>query len=266
MKAKPKSKNGKKHTVFRNIIILILIFIAIMVFAFITPVFNITEIEIKGNSKVSTETIESLSGLHIGENLFRNSKKQIINNIKEDTYIKDVNIKRKMPETIEISVTERTVEYQINVINGYIYIDNQGYILEKASKKAKVPLLEGYKTSQDSLLNVKRLSEEDLGKLTSTLKIIEAMKSIEKQNLITSINIENEDEYILYLEKEKKYIYLGDASNLSNKMLYIQTILEKEKKNTGIIFINGDLNDGFKPYFREENIEKNNEEEKNENE
>ena len=266
MKAKPKSKKGKKNTVFRNIIILVLIFIAIMVFAFITPVFNITEIEIKGNSKVSTETIESLSGLHIGENLFRNSKKQIINNIKEDTYIKDVNIKRKMPGTMEISVTERTVEYQINVINGYIYIDNQGYILEKAKKKAKVPLLEGYKTSQDSLLNEKRLSEEDLEKLTTALKIIEAMKSINKQDLITSINIEKEEEYILYLENEKKYVYLGDASNLSNKMLYLQTILKKEKKNEGIMFINGDLNNGFKPYFREEKLKNITEKENDKNE
>ena len=266
MKAKPKSKKGKKNTVFRNIIILVLIFIAIMVFAFITPVFNITEIEIKGNSKVSTETIESLSGIHIGENLFRNSKKEIINNIKEESYIKNVTVKRKLPGTIEISVSERTVEYQINILNGYVYIDSQGYILEKAKKKAKVPLLEGYKTSQDSLLNEKRLSEEDLEKLTTALKIIEAMKSINKEDLITSINIEKQEEYILYFEKEKKYVYLGDASNLSNKMLYMQTMLKKEKENEGIMFLNGNLNSGFKPYFREEKLKNVTEKENDKNE
>ena len=92
------------------------------------------------------------------------------------------------------------------------------------------------------------------------------MKSINKQDLITSINIEKEEEYILYLENEKKYVYLGDASNLSNKMLYLQTILKKEKKNEGIMFINGDLNNGFKPYFREEKLKNITEKENDKNE
>ena len=52
------------------------------------------------------------------------------------------------------------------------------------------------------------------------------------------------------MEEEKKTIYLGDASNLSNRILYVQMILEEEKDKEGEFFVNGDLNNGFQPYFR----------------
>ena len=45
-------------------------------------------------------------------------------------------------------------------------------------------------------------------------------------------------------------MYLGDASSINERILWLKTILEKEKKNKGEIFINGDLNDSriyFKP-------------------
>ena len=163
-------------------------------------------------------------------------------------------MKRILPGNIEISVKERTVEYQIKLIDGYIYIDEQGYILENSAQKSNVPILEGIKTSQEELLNSKRLNIEDLNKLNTVLKIIDESKNMNILDNITSINVEDINNYILYLEKEGKYVYLGDASNLNNKMLYIQIILKEEKENTGRVFVNGDLNNGFKPYFREEKI------------
>ena len=52
------------------------------------------------------------------------------------------------------------------------------------------------------------------------------------------------------IENGNKVVYLGDASNINERVLWLKTILEKEKKNKGEIFINGDLNSSriyFKP-------------------
>lgn len=247
-KINKKKRKNKSH----KFIILLLIIIGMTIFAMITPTFNITEIKVEGNSKVEKETIISLSGLNTGENIFRNLKSKIESNIKENSYIKEAIMKRKLPGTVELKIEEREIAYQIELIDGYIYIDNQGYILENNSKKQKVPVLQGMTTSQDELLNSNRLNTEDLNKLNSIIKIMDSVKSIEIENKITTINTENTNEYILYLKSENKYIYLGDASNLNNKILYIQMMLKEEKGNSGIMFINGDLNKGFKPYFREE--------------
>ena len=68
---------------------------------------------------------------------------------------------------------------------------------------------------------------------------------------VTSIDIGNKNEYSIYLEEEQKKVYLGDNSNLTNKMLYVNAIIEQEKGKKGDIYANGDLDDKFKVYFRE---------------
>ena len=63
-----------------------------------------------------------------------------------------------------------------------------------------------------------------------------------KGNLISKINIQDKQNYTIISEQEKKTIYLGDASDLSNKMLHVKAILIEEKGVEGEIFVNQDLN------------------------
>ena len=71
-----------------------------------------------------------------------------------------------------------------------------------------------------------------------------------QDKLITTINIEDENNYSLYLESEQKTVYLGDNTMLDTKMPYVKVILEKEKEHAGEIFVNMDLNEK-NPFFRE---------------
>ena len=81
---------------------------------------------------------------------------------------------------------------------------------------------------------------------------MDASKAINIDNIITEINVENKENYLIYLESKNKKINLGTTEDLQKKMLYIQRILENEEGKTGTIFVNGNLSSGFKPYFREE--------------
>lgn len=250
-KKQNKKRKKKKNNKFAKILILIIIVIATTVFAFVSPIFNINEIVVEGNEKIETETIISLSGLKIGNNIFKNNEQNIINNIKENPYVNNVKIKRVLPTTMEIIIEERNVVYQVQVIDSFVYLDYQGYILEKSSQKADVPLLEGLNTEQEKLLSDKRISNDDMENINAILKITDSAKNLDLYKEISKIKIEN-GEYILEFENEKKQAYLGDSSNMTNKMLYIQTILKSEKEKSGKIFVNGDFNNGFKAYFREE--------------
>lgn len=252
-KVKPKRKNKKKKINKKAIgfLSIILLAIVIVVLALTAPIFNITEIEVQGNSKVPTNTIISLSGLKKGENIFRFNS-DVEQKIKENAYIETVEIKRKLPGKVAISVEERKVKYQISLINSYIYIDKNGYILENSAEKKDVPVIVGLSIKENEMMNEKRLKTEDLEKLSDIIKIIEASKTIKIDNLINEINAENKNEYVLYLQTKNKKIYVGNTSNLTNKMLYIQKILENEEGKNGSAFVNGDLSAGFKPYFREE--------------
>ena len=66
----------------------------------------------------------------MNENIFRFSSRKIEENVKENAYIDTVEVKRKIPDTVEIIVTERVAKYQLEYGNAFVYIDGNGNILE----------------------------------------------------------------------------------------------------------------------------------------
>ena len=245
---KKRKKTSKKMITFASCFLLIAI---VIIFALTTPIFNINYIEVTGNSKISSDTIISISGLKKGQNIFKFNN-STIQNIKENKYIDEVKIKRKLPGTIIISVKEREIKYQIKLLNSYAYIDKNGYILEVSTVKQEVPIIVGFNMNENELINKKRLEIEDLEELNNILKVMDAAKTINIDSIITEINIENKDNYYFFIENQNKKVYIGDTSNLTKKMLYIKKILEEESDKSGMIFTNGDISSGFKPYFRQE--------------
>lgn len=248
-----KKKNSKTKKLIFNITkwtTLVLILIGGFIYFLLSPIFNIKNIKISGNEKVSSETIAALSGIGIDENLIKVNKAEVIKNIKQNAYIENVEISKKLSDTIEIKVQERTTTFMIKLGEGYIYINNQGYILEVASEKLDLPIISGQITENDNLIPGNRLNKEDLTKLEMVLRIRDAAQSNELGGLITGIDISDDNNYKIIFENENKVAYIGDCSNLSTRMLYVKAILEQEEGNAGEIFVNIDLNTEY-PFFRE---------------
>ena len=233
-----------------NVSLIILIITAITLFL-LSPIFSIENISIKNNEKLSQEEIISLSQIEKGTNLFKIRNAEIKNNIKENAYVDEVKVNRILPNTIEITVTERQVAYLLEYGSSYAYIDEQGYILEISSENITDKIkIRGYKTTEDNIKPRNRLIKEDLNKLNDVAIITDTAKNSGINAQITSINIENQNEYSLYMESEKKTVHIGSISNLDTKMLYLQVMLEKEKDNEGEIFLNIDFKTK-NPYFKE---------------
>lgn len=220
-------------------------------FAMISPIFNIKEIQITNNKQVSSETVISLSELKTEENIFRFNTSKVINKIKQNAYIENVKIYRKIPSMIEIELEEREHSYSVDFLGKYAYINNQGYILEIGEDNKQKIVLQGIHTPEEQLVVGRRLNEEDLEKLEDVFKIMNAAKEYDLDNKITSVDMSNKNEYNLYIKEEEKVVHVGNNSNLSNKMLYVNAIIEKEKGKAGEIFANGDFNNKFRVYFSE---------------
>lgn len=245
------SKKKKKIKKVIKIITLLLLILSGVIFALVSPIFNIKDIEVINNSQINTETIISLSQLQIGQNIFKYRKSKVKKDIKTNSYVEDIKIKRKIPSKVEITIQERQKNYNIEYLNEYAYINNQGYILEISEKKLQLPLIKGISTEQEKMITGNRLDEQDLKKLETIIQIMNICKNYELDEKIYSIDIKDSDNYIIYLEDEKKTVNLGNESNLSNKMLYVSTILKENEGKEGTIYVNGDINNNFKPRFRE---------------
>ena len=234
----------KKRKIILKIIrtiILIGILIGTLIYILLSPLFNIKDVTVTGNNKLSGEEIISLSEIRTEENIFKTSKNDIKNRIKTNPYVENVKIRRKVPDKVEIIVVERVATYMLPFANSYVYINNQGYMLEITSQKANLPIITGFSTPEENLHEGERLLSEDLVKLGEVLQIIESANANGIQELITKIDISNRQDYTIMLEKEKKLVHMGDVSNLSTKMSYINKIIQDEAGIEGEIFVNTDL-------------------------
>ena len=219
-------------------------------FAMVSPIFNIQEIQVTGNEKISADTVISLSGLSKGQNIFRFLSSNIIEQIKTEAYIQNAEISRSFPNKIIINVKERKQRFNVEFLNGYAYIDSQGYILEISSNKLELPTIQGISTPENEIVAGNRLNQEDLEKLEVALKIMDAYKSCNLDDRVTSIDISDKNNYSIYMESDKKTIYIGDGSSLGDKILWIQAILKDNEGVEGEIYVDGDLTDNFKPRFK----------------
>lgn len=250
-KERKRKRKIKKIKFFLKLILFVGLASGTIIFALTSPIFNIKDIKVINNNQVQADTIISLSELKTEDNIFKFYGKNVVNKIKENAYIENVKIHRKLPSTIEIEVEERTPKFSVDYMGKYAYINTQGYILEIAETNNEMTIIQGATTKEEDIQPGNRLCNEDLSRLEDTIKILNSANENNLEGKVTSIDISDKNEYSIYIESEKKRVHLGDSTNLSNKMLYILAIIEKEKDKEGDIFVNGDLNNKFQPYFRE---------------
>ena len=244
-------KINKKNLKIKKILkwsILILVLIAAIICFLMSPLFNIKQIEINGEEKISEQTIADLSGITIEQNIFRFSKISAKENIMKNPYISSVEIDRLLPNHIVITISERTATYLIKLNDSYIYIDNQGYILEISEEKLELPIITSFEIESLNINIGDRLNKDDLKKLEQVIIITGAFKSNDVFDRIISIDVSDTSNFTVIMT-DNKTVHLGDTNNLNVKMLFLKKILESEEGIEGEVFLEGKNNKEI--YFRE---------------
>lgn len=242
-------QSNKKSNLATKIILTVVAFLFVIVFVFVSGSFNLVEIVVENNHSLSSEQIISFSRIEKGTNVFAISKKNIKANLKENPYINEVKIRKILPNKLKLIVDERSVDYVLQLANSYIYVNQEGYVLEIASEKPNVPVLVGLTTDLSNIKENDRLIESDLQKMKAVTKIMETASNSGLANLITKVDVSNEKDYAIYFETEGKMAYLGDGTDLNTRFLYIKKLLEIHQGVPGEIIVNGDLNTEY-VYFR----------------
>lgn len=249
VKKKPQKKKKDKK-IRRRIITatsIIVITLGILVLILFSGLFSIKKITVINNSKITTEEIIKNSSLVVGNNMFKTLSTTIRENIKTNPYIEDVKITKRLDGEVILDIKERTPTYMLQRENDYVYINNQGYILEISQTPLDVPIIRGNKTQE--LIPGGRLEVEDLKKLDTVIQIMEAAKSNGIKEIITTIDITDVNNFILEIPSENKTVQFGDGTDINVKILWISALIEKEKGIAGEIVLN--VPDIKKVYFRE---------------
>ncbi|MBM7659453.1 cell division protein FtsQ [Bacillus mesophilus] len=147
----PKLKQQRRQKANRRLIFSVSIFflLIISILYLQSPLSHIVNIEVTGNIHVPSEEIISLSGLSNRTSFWSVKADSVIKKIKKNQEIKEVNIERKFPNSVIISVTEmKRVAYAMNS-GGIVPILENGTILEineETMLQSDAPILMNWET------------------------------------------------------------------------------------------------------------------------
>lgn len=194
MTDKPRKKKKRKK---KNYLLRLLVIIAVGVgfyFLITSELFDIGSVKIENNSYYTVEQVKDKAGIKNGENIFKLKKNDIKDKLLKDPYFENVTIKRKLPSTIVIKVTERTEQAAVPNKGTYIIIDPNGLVLRKADTEPKITIIEGLTLKKAKA--GKPLEVEENSILTDTLGMLESMedsdlffKKIDISNVVIKAHI-----------------------------------------------------------------------------
>lgn len=238
---KKKKKRRKKHYFLRLLVIIALIVGAIL--ALRSDLFSVRKFEITGNNYYTAAQIQDMSGLTTGINIFEQKLAPAKNALLSDAYIKTAEIKRTLPGTINITISER-LEYACMQYNGkYIIIDQEGMVLRLADEQPVLPLMVGIEVSEPE--PGKALDVEHNYLLSNTLNMLSVMadndlyfKKINFSSVIVKAYIYDD----LYCE--------GKPENIMQQMRAIKQLVEEQYSagvTRGVIKVGKDNYIAFSP-------------------
>ncbi len=240
-----KKRRKKRMNPFLKLLIGLLAMAGVFLFLD-SPIFAVEKFTVEGNSYYLDEEILTMGNCKTGGNIFWGTDcSDIKARLEKDAYMSEVSVKRILPNTISITLSERKQIGAIVYGEKYVVIAPDGTVLRKTEVDPKVTVLSGLTISKLEMGEVIEVEEKVLFRQALELlreadaggmffKKIEIGKSSMKAYILDNLVCTGSAEHITEAVKEGK----------------IQIVTEKlfdEEIERGTIKVSGDDNISFTP-------------------
>jgi len=228
------------------LLIFFLLSTLIFIILFKTNYFEISDVIVSNNLQLSKDEIVSYSGVHIGDNTFKIKMSEVREKILKTPFIKDVIIKRKLPDKLLIEVVERRKIAAISYMGLYFFVDNEGIILYTSHEIDNTYIIEGFEF--ESFIEgekIKVKNDEDLKKVIALCSLLENSDLAIKPKIAC-----NGGNIILYLNDNFK-VNFGRGENISHKFTVFKAIykdLTAKNVDSGVIDISHNGYPTYSPF------------------
>ncbi len=252
------SQKRKRAVMRRNIIIFIIFFVIALVAGIIISAafFKVNNITVKNSDKninissyYTKDEIISASGFSVGQNLIiadASGAKESIETLLP--YIGDAEIKRKLPDTLEITVKDTDARYAVASAAGYILLNRDAKVLDDASatvpSSAAVVLGVGISTAVkgDTCVFSNKEKSDNLLKLGSLFDEY-SMTDVTKINLESDTNIK-------IVVSNRITCVLGSMTGVQGKLRLASKTIETENQKSTDSELIIDLSSESKAFVR----------------
>ena len=161
----------------RALVILILIIVLVFILMFVTPIFNIRSVSVDGNRLVGAPEFQEKLKPLVGENLFRSGTGKIRRILKENPYIDNVEIQKKIfPPSLLVTVTEYNPAGLIRVEGKNLIVTKDLRVLSENGEEHPVPIVTGINVESYKIgYELKPDNNEKREIITTALRTMEAV-------------------------------------------------------------------------------------------
>ncbi len=240
-------KRKLKRLLFYSFTVLFLVSVCIVLS--LTVFFKIDEITVDGETRYNTEDIIESCMIEKGDNLILCRTSPGETNIwKKFPYIESVSIRKKLFNSIVITVEEAVPTTVIESNGKYVLLSESGKIIEISDKKTDgIPMILGAKLETPKLSSSVEYKDENMEEY-----IDEILCCASKYELGTLkiVDISNPSDIILEHEKGLR-ILLGAPDNIEHKIKTARKVIEKgvAVDDKGTLDVSLSAEDGGKSYF-----------------
>ena len=119
---------------------------AVMVFFVYAPIFTYQRLSLDGATYLKADDIERIADIHRGEPLFMLKTDAVALRLRQDLRIEDAQVRRVLPDTLAVHITERRPLATVVTDYGYADLDRSGKILavHKDLAQMQIPLITGW--------------------------------------------------------------------------------------------------------------------------
>lgn len=213
-----------KRTRLKKILVVLLAMLGSAVCAAASPIFAVDEIVINDLNYFTKDDICKQIGLSSGVNgiFFNRLKAESI--LEASPYISSVKISFKLPDTMEVTVSENRICGYIEYLGSYLYIDRSGKVIDiKKETSESLPIIEGLKFSSFTINSEIPVENQDA--FQAALSVSNAMCKYGVLDNAVLINVSDTQNLYAYIDNIK--VLLADNSRMEEK---IKTMAEAVKE------------------------------------
>lgn len=192
--------------------------------------FDVKKIDVAGSKVVSAVKIMEKCEVNESTNILTLDTGKIKQRIAKDPWIKEVSVKRALPQTLRVEVIERIPIALIAYGEKFYLIDEEFFVVAErdSSEASEVPII------TDLPIKKAKVGDRIINKsLENAIKCLKSMEPTLRKT-ITMISASSVDKLYLYNEDNVEILY-GEAKQARDKNEVLQTILKEQGKQ--VIFI-----------------------------
>lgn len=204
----------------------------------VTVFFQVNTFEIHGVENYSEDAVIIASGIELGQSILLVDKSKVASRINTRLpYVQSVQIERRLPGTVVITVTEGKAAASVrSEYDEYWLIDDKGKLMEQVNedRAASVTQISGVSALLPVAGDQIRLSQEDQQRLDVALELLQQLERYDLAGQIVSIDVTQLYNIVMYYTDQFE-IQLGSTEELDYKIKYLAYALESLDGKSGLI-------------------------------